>query len=227
MSMRRQAIIVVLVAALFVPAFGQMRGGAARGFGGHGFARGFSGRSFGNHGFGGFRHNGIVIGSFHSGVRFRTGFPGHFHHFRGSYGYYPYAYYGYPYYGDYDYSAFSSSNYSTDDAYQRAAAYYNSTQQLSGQIDRLSDEVAQMREEQEARAAQATAPAAKPAVSDQPTILAFRDGHKEEVKNYAIVGQTLWILSDQRAKKLALTDLDVPATTKLNDERGSDFQLPE
>jgi len=46
------------------------------------------------------------------------------------------------------------------------------------------------------------------------------------VKNYAIVGQTLWVLSGQRARKIPLTELDIPATKKVNDDRGVDFQLP-
>jgi len=58
------------------------------------------------------------------------------------------------------------------------------------------------------------------------TELVFRDKHVEEVQNYAIVGQTLWILSGQRARKIPLTELDIPATKKANDNRGVDFQLP-
>ena len=58
------------------------------------------------------------------------------------------------------------------------------------------------------------------------TVLVFRDEHKQQVKNYAIVGQMLWVFDLQHTQKIPLSDLDLPATTKANDERGVDFQLP-
>jgi len=32
------------------------------------------------------------------------------------------------------------------------------------------------------------------------------------VENYAIAGQTLWVFTEQRARKIPLADLDIPAT---------------
>jgi hypothetical protein len=58
-----------------------------------------------------------------------------------------------------------------------------------------------------------------------PTVLVFRDGHQQEVSNYAIMGQTVYVFDD-RKQKIALGDLDVPATIKANDDRGVEFQLP-
>jgi hypothetical protein len=71
-------------------------------------------------------------------------------------------------------------------------------------------------------------PAARqPPVADEPrTVLVFKDGHQQEVANYAIVGATLYDLSDGRAKKVGLADLDLTATVKQNDDRGLDFKLP-
>lgn len=68
-----------------------------------------------------------------------------------------------------------------------------------------------------------TIPDAKPGV---PTTLVFRDGHHQEVTNYAIMGQTLYVF-DSRTKKIALADLDVPATVKANDDQGVEFQVPK
>ncbi|MFZ0704765.1 MAG: hypothetical protein WAM71_04115 [Candidatus Korobacteraceae bacterium] len=68
-----------------------------------------------------------------------------------------------------------------------------------------------------------TIPDAKPG---EPTTLVFRDGHKQEVTNYAIMGQTLYVF-DNRTKKIALADLDVPATIKANDDEGVEFQVPK
>jgi hypothetical protein len=58
------------------------------------------------------------------------------------------------------------------------------------------------------------------------TVLVFRDQRKQEVQNYAIVGQTLWNFAPQHTEKIPLSDLDLPATTKANDERGVDFRVP-
>jgi hypothetical protein len=70
-------------------------------------------------------------------------------------------------------------------------------------------------------------PAPEQPVADQPsTVLVFKDGHQVQVRNYAIVGKTLYDLSDGRTLKIQLADLDVPATVKQNDDRGISFQLP-
>jgi hypothetical protein len=57
------------------------------------------------------------------------------------------------------------------------------------------------------------------------TVLVFRDGHQQEVNNYAIMGQTVYVF-DNHTQKIALTDLDVAATIKLNDDHGVDFHVP-
>ena len=64
-------------------------------------------------------------------------------------------------------------------------------------------------------------------VDPQPsTVLVFKDGHKSDVLNYAIVGDTLFDFSSSRTRKIQLADLDLPATLKANDDRGVDFQIP-
>jgi hypothetical protein len=57
------------------------------------------------------------------------------------------------------------------------------------------------------------------------TTLVFRDGHQQQVTNYAIMGQTLYVF-DTRTQKIGLGDLDIPATIKLNDDSGVEFHLP-
>ena len=59
-----------------------------------------------------------------------------------------------------------------------------------------------------------------------PTLLVFKDGHELEVENYAIVNQTLYDLTRGHPRKIAIADLDLPATEKRNDDRGVAFQLP-
>jgi hypothetical protein len=64
-----------------------------------------------------------------------------------------------------------------------------------------------------------------------PAVLVFRDGHKEEVSKYTIIGPNMYATSDYWSsgtwsKKIQLADLDVPSTVKLNQERGVKFKLP-
>ena len=70
-------------------------------------------------------------------------------------------------------------------------------------------------------------PAPPAEVAKQPhTMLVFKDGHTLEIVNYAIVGSTLFDLIDGLTRKVALAELDLPATVKQNDDRGVEFQLP-
>ena len=59
-----------------------------------------------------------------------------------------------------------------------------------------------------------------------PTLLVFRDRHVVEIQNYAIVGQTLWNFAPQHIEKISLTEIDVPATVKANNDRGRSFRVP-
>jgi hypothetical protein len=157
----------------------------------------------------------------------------HFHHraflgsvFPGYYGYYGYpAYYGGDfystpnYYPGYDYygSSYSSPAYSAQ----------NDIAQQQQDIDRLEDEVARLREQRETQPQAREDSGLQTETPSKPTLLVFRDKHTQEVQNYAIVGGTLWIFSEQRATKLPLSWLDIEATTQANDDRGVNFQLPK
>lgn len=156
-------------------------------------------------------------------------FPGRFHHhhhrfFFANEFFFP-GFFWPSYYPYYSYPMVSYSNPSND--YSSASSYQL---EMTRELDRLSEEVERLRGEQESRA-YANAPAV-PAKAEsrqeagKPTVLVFQDKHIQEVENYAIVGQTLWVFSEQRAKKVPLSELDIPATTKLNDERGLEFRVP-
>ena len=78
-----------------------------------------------------------------------------------------------------------------------------------------------------AAAATATPPVAvEPDEATPTTVLVFHDGHRIEARNYAIVGQSLWIYTADDSKKVPLADLDVAATKTANSDRGVVFQLP-
>jgi hypothetical protein len=100
---------------------------------------------------------------------------------------------------------------------------------LASEIDRLREEIERLRDEERSRE-EARQPASQPRPSAEEktasTILVFRDGHRSEIQNYAIVDQTLWLLTEQRARKVSMSDLDVEATKKLNADRGVEFRTP-
>jgi hypothetical protein len=78
------------------------------------------------------------------------------------------------------------------------------------------------------RSAESPAAAQQPETKGNkiPTILIFRKGRREEVQNYVIVGKTLWIVTEQQARKLPLSELDLEATRKANQHRGVEFLPP-
>jgi len=245
MSMSRWVAIAALGAAfLAMPAWAQRRGGGFGGggghasFGSHGAIGGMRGPATGGRSFGGFPRGGMRAGPGFHGRPFgpRPGFfPGRpFFHHRYHPGYYGYGYgYSYPWwgwYGDYGYDDYGydspyyypSDNYSADDyAHQNDAQ-----QQQQAEIDRLNDEVARLREERQARSSNPPQPAVRVWTDADMTRLVFRDKHTEEIRNYAIVGQTLWVFTEDRTKRITLAELDLPATKKANEDRGVDFQIP-
>jgi hypothetical protein len=218
------AVAALGAALLATPAFGQRRGGGAGGFGGHaGFAsHGAVSSHGGMTGSRGFGFSGSFRGP-HSGGGFSRPF---FHHprfvERGPYfgygGYYAYPNYGYPYYDDYGY--YPSDNYADSGGYTSDQGYQG---QQQAEIDRLENEVDRLRQERGS-----AAKSQRPDKSDLHSLteLVFRDKHTQEVENYAITGGTFWIFDGQQAKRVSLSELDVPATIKANDARGVDFQLP-
>jgi hypothetical protein len=73
--------------------------------------------------------------------------------------------------------------------------------------------------------------AAPPAPKLPPALLVFHDGHQEEIEKYTIIGRVIYTRGDywktgSWTRKVAIADLDIPATLKLNRERGGKFSLP-
>ncbi len=121
-------------------------------------------------------------------------------------------------------------------------------EQLSEQVDRLNNEIKSIRASGGAAPSRPTrgravstaptpvptpaiaAATAAPAVQNEEsipiTVLVFRDGKKVETRNYAIVGESIWVYNEQESKKYRVADLDVDATRKLNSDHGVGFQLP-
>jgi hypothetical protein len=73
--------------------------------------------------------------------------------------------------------------------------------------------------------------AAQPIVKLPSAMIVFRDGHMEEVEKYVIRGNILYTSADywttgSWTRQIPVADLDVPATLKLNQQRGAKFDLP-
>ena len=234
-GMRRLSFPAAFLLVVFCSAFGWAQRGGMRGGMSGAHSGGFRG---GMHAAGPTRFAGVS----HTGTRFGTSFRGEhvrnngFHlrigntrFFRNRYGY---SNYGYPYFGYYSPFAWDwwGSNYdSSNDDYAQ--------QQMSRQIDDLSQEVQRLREDREEREyprETASASVPRPPVeatlekpnTDLPIVLVFLDKHIQEIKNYAVINETLLVYDGPRTHKIPLMDIDLAATLKLNDERGVAFPIP-
>ena len=175
---------------------------------------------------------------FHPGGHpgFRPGFhPGFDHgrggrfHDRGFANFVPWGGYYYSPYIDYD--AQAQAEYEAQQAAARALQEQTEDQirqqALQKTIDDLKDyNERRDREMEQERLARDSAPPQPSAPAGPAIILVFKDGHRAEVYNYAIMGNTFYDLSDGRSHKIPLADLDLEATTRVNDENGVNFRLP-
>jgi hypothetical protein len=74
-------------------------------------------------------------------------------------------------------------------------------------------------------------PASEPPSELPPAVLVFRDGHQEEIGKYVIAGPIIYTSADYWSsgswtRKVQIAALDIPATLKVNRERGAKFSLP-
>jgi len=138
-----------------------------------------------------------------------------------------------PYTGFYSPFVWSAPVYSapvySEPAYVAPTVNQN-TADLTYEVQRLSQEIEQLRQEQALAAARQAAPEPPPPPSAEsespamPIVLVFRDGRRTTIQNYAIVGQTLWVLDERTSTKIPLSDLDLDATEREN--RGQGLRLP-
>jgi hypothetical protein len=224
------ALVLLLVSA---PLFAQHGGGHASGGGhggfggGHAFSGGHAGSGFAarpsSRGFA--SHPAISSRGFNRGVganRSGVGVRARSYGLRNRYGY---GGYGYPwlYGGLYDPYWWWDSGAAFDYEKQYETGLANEMNQQSLEEQRLRQQA-----DQDVYAQSTPVPLRPKEHSDilPATVLVFRDQHKLEVQNYAIVGQTLWNFAPDHTQKIPLSDIDLPATTKANDARGVDFRLP-
>jgi len=146
----------------------------------------------------------------------------HRHHTAEGTAYYPYVY-GVPVPYAVDVNDADNSNDDDDPEYQGGPTIFD--RRGSGRDSYVSPSYPGPAHAQDASADQPRSDPA-PDPPQPPTTLVFKDGRQLEVSNYAIVSQTLYDLTPGHPRKIALADLDLPATQKQNDDRGVVFQLP-
>ena len=133
-----------------------------------------------------------------------------------------------PYYGGYA-SPYAYPYYLNDDDYSDSADYREPASDYRDN-DYRDDDRQVLEQDYRARLdrprEQSADKSSEPVAAQPSTLLIFKDGHQQEISNYAIVGSTLYDLTNGRSKKVQLADLDLSATVKENDERGVEFQLP-
>jgi hypothetical protein len=149
-------------------------------------------------------------------------------------------YYGYPSYYSYpSYSAYvpyvstptiyAAPAYIAPPVVQIAPSITQRESELSYQVERLSRQIEELRQQQALSASIQQQPAPVPPPDTRPavpTTLIFRDGRRMSIQNYAIVGQTLWVLDEQQSTKIPLSELDVEATRAENRGQGIRFPAP-
>jgi len=93
---------------------------------------------------------------------------------------------------------------------------------LANQVERLTTEVEQLRQDQAnllSQLSQASPPRQAPEAPASPVTLVFRDGRRLNIQNYAIVRGSLWALEEFMSTRIPLNDLDLDATRRANPGR--------
>jgi len=159
----------------------------------------------------------------------------------GGYGY-PYSPYGSPFFVSPFYSSLPFDGVYPTAGYGYYPGTSGDTDELQQQVEGLNAQVQQLQQQDEVLRKQLQEQTATPETQTQEeatpqsqttvvqearpvTVLIFKDGRRSEIQNYAIVGDTLWVLTDQRATKIALADLDLDQTIKINQEHGVYFPV--
>jgi hypothetical protein len=142
--------------------------------------------------------------------------------------YAPLSFYGAPYY--YPSYYWDSSGYSDSGVAPPPADYGpDPTADLAAEVGALHQEVSEMRQmmmgpppgDSQAPGQPTAAPPPPPV--PPPLVLVFRDGTQLEVRDFALIGQTLWDLSSHPSRKITLGQLNLEASIRATEARGAEF----
>jgi hypothetical protein len=127
--------------------------------------------------------------------------------------------YGYPVY------LYPDSYY--DREVESAPAYEPARQEPQKIIVEIRDTREQKSAAIEQPIAKKEEPKAAPERPSDPVIIVMLDGRKEALSDYAIMGSYIFDLSNGTTRKIPIDTIDVPATRKINEQRGVEFKLPQ
>ncbi len=142
---------------------------------------------------------------------------------RYAYGNTPYGYFFAPYY--YPFLGYGDSGYSggyydapppEDPGLQNMSMVQGA---LGRQVQRLSDQVEQLRAAQQSGGI----PENSDAQQTVPITVVLRNGQKMQVLNYAVMDQTFWDFSRQPARKIPISNIDISASTTATEASGGEF----
>jgi len=140
-------------------------------------------------------------------------------YYPGGPGYYPGAYYAGAYYPQPCYFGYVCNPSSTFDANQTINTLTRHVQDLNETVQLLQSQLTAAQTQQpQPRAVEATAPSSQPPA--KPLTLILKNGKCIAAQGYAIMGQSLWILTPGGSQRIALSDLDIAATQRANATRG-------
>jgi hypothetical protein len=134
----------------------------------------------------------------------------------------PFGYYFAPYYsyGDYGSGFYDAPPLAPPEDPNMSTGADVTANLLGEQIQRLSAQVEQLKSEQ-----QPVPPAYTPqeATPVAPITIVMRDGQRLQVASYAVMDRVFWDFSKQPARRMAVTDIDVAASTKATEATGAEF----
>ena len=128
----------------------------------------------------------------------------------------------------------SSADESADEAEaDRPAAtvfergYRRNAEQYPHPGDDADDYASQPASHEDGQPRETTQASESKSVQAQPaSVLIFKDGHRLELQNYAIVGDTLYDFTPGHQRRIALSQIDLKATSDANESAGIEFQVP-
>jgi hypothetical protein len=120
---------------------------------------------------------------------------------------------------------FYSEPYVTATPTVQSPAITQNDTDLSYQVQQLSDEIERLRQQQALAVQAPPQPQVSAVPQTPPTVLVFRDGRHMSIQNYAVVGETLWVLDERTSTRVSIDDLDLDATRRENLARGVRFPL--
>ena len=133
-----------------------------------------------------------------------------------------------PFYDGYPgYSGYPADYYAQPPA--PVADYSDNNAELAADVQHLTDEVEDLRSENRDsynRSESNSNSSISAKEPGQPAVFIFKDGRRVTAQNYAIAGETLWIMDEHAAHKFALSELDANATEHANAINGVDVRIP-